>query len=57
MEIASGYSCELLLKFSSKTGVNGIFPSIGEWQEGSQSEGTLEEDQDEGVILLSGLQL
>lgn len=53
MEIASGYSCELLLKFSSKTGINGIFPSIGEWQEGSKSEGTLEEDQDEGVILLT----
>ncbi len=55
MKIVNGSNCELTLHYSSKMGIKGISPSIGEWQEGSKSDVVIDTDQNTEALLVSDL--
>lgn len=53
--LESETSCELLLIYDSKVGIEKITPSIGEWKPGSNSNATLEEKEDNKSINIADL--
>ncbi|WP_455587197.1 fimbrillin family protein [Bacteroides sp.] len=50
LELESGTSCELLLRYDSRVGIGNISSSIGEWQQGSSSEADLKEEENNNSI-------
>lgn len=53
--LESGTSCELLLIYDSRVGIQGITSSIGDWHPGNSGNATFEEQEENKVIQIANL--
>lgn len=53
--LESGMSCELLLAYDSRAGIDKISSSISEWKQGGSSNATLEEKENNNSIIIADL--